>query len=324
MKAQQSTGVKTEKNTKPSSVPPVPVVLFVYARPEHARRTLTCLRENRIPLLYVFSDGPRDAAAKAKVNEVRTLVRGIDWCEVAITERVENLGLGRSILIGVGEVLRKHEAVIVYEDDLVCVPGTYRYMCAAMERYREDSKVMSVTAWTHPRVTPADVGEMPYFDGRAECWVWGTWARAWAGMDIDSRQLLVRCKQKRIDIYKYGADLVALAGLEKSRNLWAVRFLYQHIIKGGLCVRPPWSMVEHIGFDDSATNSPDESWANPPLRSVPPTPAVWPRPVEHPDVKGIWQRECGSRPTIWFLAEERVRSIMRMIREMLRKYGRGG
>jgi GT2 family glycosyltransferase len=62
--------------------PPIPVVLFAYARPDHLRRTLGCLRENQVPLIYVFSDGPRTLDKAPLVAQVREILRGIDWCEI--------------------------------------------------------------------------------------------------------------------------------------------------------------------------------------------------------------------------------------------------
>ena len=161
----------------------VPIVLFAYARPEHLCRTLESLRADQVPLIYAFSDGPRGPDKGPLVAQVREILRAIDWCEVRLVERAENLGLGRSILAGATEVFDRHEQAIVFEDDLICVPGTYRYLSAAMAAYRENPRVMSVTGWTHPRVIPTDITGQPYFDGRAESLVWGTWSRVWRGMD---------------------------------------------------------------------------------------------------------------------------------------------
>lgn len=278
---------------------PIPIILFAYNRPDHLRSTLDCLRVNRVPLIYTFSDGPRTPDAKPAVAQVRDMLRAIDWCELVPCERETNLGLGRSILAGVTEVLGKHEAAIIFEDDLICVPGTYKYLCAALEQYQDDDRVMSVTGWTHPLVTPGDVTDLPYFDGRAECWVWGTWARAWQGMEIDAKTLIEQCKDQGIDIYGYGADLVNMAKAELRQNIWAVRLLYLHILKERLCLRPPWSMVEHIGFDANATNASDESWVkNPPLKPSPPIPTQWPMPAENAECARLHQKMCGSRPTI--------------------------
>jgi hypothetical protein len=277
----------------------IPIVLFAYARPDHLRQTLDCLRENQVPLIYAFSDGPRIPDKAPAVAQVRDMLRAIDWCEVVLCERETNLGLGRSILAGVTEVLGKHDAAIIFEDDLICVPGTYEYLCAALDQYRDNDRVMSVTGWTHPLVTPSDVTDLPYFDGRAECLVWGTWARAWHGMEIGAETLMKQCKDQGIDIYRYGADLVNMAKSELRQNIWAVRLLYLHILKKGLCLRPPWSMVEHIGFDANATNASNESWLkNPPLKPCPPIPRQWPEPLENAECARLHQKMCGARPTV--------------------------
>ena len=274
----------------------IPVVLFTYARPQYMKRTLACLRENRVPLIYAFSDGPKTPEVGERVNEVRQMLREIDWCEVHLVERTENLGLGKSILAGVTEVFEKHDAIIVFEDDLICVPGTYPYLCAALEHYMDNPKVMSVTGFNHPLNTPKDITDQPYFDGRTDCLVWGSWARAWNGMETPALKLMKQCEEKGISPYKYGAVLPELAQQEKSHNTWAVRFAYKHILVGGLCLRPPYSMVEHLGFDQSATNAPVNNWPAPPLGGCPPIPEVWPQPVEHPECSVIWQKVDGGTP----------------------------
>ncbi|MDW8325826.1 MAG: hypothetical protein RMK99_04605 [Anaerolineales bacterium] len=294
----------------------VPVCLFAYARPDHLRQTLACLRENEVPLLYVFSDGPRTPAQRSAVAQVRELLRSIDWCEVVLQEQPENLGLGKSILLGVSAVLRRHPATLVFEDDLICVPGTYRYLTAALRHYADDSRVMSVTGWTHPRVIPSHVTSEPYFDGRAECWVWGTWSRAWDGMEKPARMLMQECRRRGLDIYRYGADLVEMAEVEQQRNIWAVRFIYLHMLKGGLCLRPPWSLVEHIGFDALATNARSaDGWAQTALRPCPPLPAAWPEPVEAPECPSLWQRAFGSRPGA---ARRGLRRLKQLLRPLIR------
>jgi hypothetical protein len=278
----------------------IPVVLFAYARPAHLARALACLRENGVPLIHAFADGAKGAADAAAVAETRALLRAVDWCEVRLTERKENWGLGKNVLAGVTAVAAEHEAFVVWEDDLIAVPGTYAWMGAALRHYAADERVMSVSAWTHPRVTPADMGEAPYFDARAECWVWGAWSRSWRGMSEQTARAKMAAAAKRgVAADAYGADLPAMAKVEAKKNIWAVRWLYHHFQHGGLCVRPPWSMVEHIGFDAGATNATAESgWANAPLRPVPPVPVVWPDGREHPECRARWQT-AGAKPRWW-------------------------
>jgi hypothetical protein len=276
---------------------PIPVILFAYARPVHLARVLACLRENQVPLLYAYVDGAKGATDASAVAAVRALLRGIDWCEVRLTERPENLGLGRNVLAGVSEVAAKHDAFVVWEDDLVCVPGTYAWLSAGLRHYASDVRVMSVTAWTHPRVIPPHLDGQPYFDGRAECWVWGSWSRAWRGMTEESAmEKLTATTRRGIAPDGYGADLPEMARLETSRNIWAVRWLYHHLQHDGLCLRPPWSMVEHEGFDSTATNAATATaWSNPPLQSAPAIPVTWPEPRENPACRPLWQRANPGR-----------------------------
>lgn len=283
-------------NCEPIAV--IPVVLFVYARPQHLARVLACLRENGVPRLYVFADGPKGSADAAAVAETRALIRAVDWCEVCLTERTANLGLGKNVLAGVSEVATRHAAWVVWEDDLIAVPGTYAWVVAALRQFADDTRVMSVSAWTHPRVTPKDVGSRPYCDGRAECWVWGTWARAWQGMTEETAlEKMAATKKRGVAADAYGADLPVMARAEATKNTWAVRWLYHHLKHGGLGVRPPWSMVEHIGFDASATNAAAAvAWTNPPLRAAPPVPTIWPAAIEHSQMRALWQEATRLPP----------------------------
>lgn len=274
------------------SPPVIPVVLFAYARPVHLARALACLRENAVPVIYAYADGAKGAADAMAVAEVRSVLRAVDWCELHLIERSDNLGLGRNVLAGVSEVAAKHEAFIVWEDDLICVSGTYAWMCSALHHYADKVQVMSISAWTHPRITPSDVGDSPYVDGRADCWVWGAWARSWTGMTAETAmQKLQVVVERGLSADAYGADLPVQATQELGKNIWAVRWLYHHFQHGGLCLRPPWTMVEHIGFDATATNAAGATeWANPALRPVPPIPKVWPSVQEHFDCRSLWRK----------------------------------
>lgn len=274
----------------------IPVALFAYARPEQLRRVLDCLRENQVPLIHAFADGAKGPADAAAVGEVRALLRAVDWCELRLVERNLNLGLGRNVLSGVAQVVAEHDAFLVWEDDLICVPGTYAWLVSLLNRYARYPQVLSVAGWTHPTVTPAGVRNDPYFDGRAECWVWGAYARSWLGMDQPLAQKLEALRARGINLADYGWDLPAMAQECEKKNTWAVRWLCHHLEQGGLCVRPPWSLVEHIGFDQTATNAGEATeWRNPPLKCPPVLSAEVAEPREHPACRRLWRRATEGR-----------------------------
>ena len=286
----------------------IPVILFAYARPAHLARVLACLRENRVPLILAYADGAKGAADAAAVAEVRALLRTVDWCELRLVERRENLGLGRNVLTGVAEVVSTHEAFVVWEDDLICVPGTYDWMCAALRYYAGDCRVMSITGWTHPRVTPPGVQSLPYFDGRGEGWVWGTWSRCLPGMHEPALAKQNAVLSIGVPADAYGSDLPEMAAVEVRKNIWAVRWYYHHLQHGGLCIRPPWSMVNHIGVDDSATNAGGATeWSHRELRAAPPIPDIWPEPQLNPDCGPLWRK---AFPALW------KRRLIALVRKM--------
>ena len=234
---------------------PVPVVLFAYRRAATLRQALAALKRDSVPLIVAFLDGARDAIEAAHVDEVRALVRSVDWCQIRIVERQKNLGLGVSIIGGMTEVFREFESAIVIEDDIVCIPGAYAYLCDALDYYRDQERVMSIGAHTHPRVRPEDADGKAYFDGRFACWGWAAWRRSWAGMEKSAEDLLWQCRLHLRNVYRYGADLPAEALREEEKNIWAVRFCMLHILRRGLCLHPPVPLVRNIGFGDDATNT---------------------------------------------------------------------
>src|ERR1700730_8509030 len=121
-----------------------PIVLFVYNRPEHTRRTLSYLQKNLLAeesRLYIFSDGPKADDDKAKVEQVRQLIKEVTGFKaLKIINRKENLGLANSIISGVTQLVNEYGKVIVFEDDLLSSPYTLQYFNEALTRYANEEK----------------------------------------------------------------------------------------------------------------------------------------------------------------------------------------
>lgn len=291
----------------------VPVVLFAYRRADLLARTLDSLRANGVPRVYAYSDGPRDAGVEADVAAVRALLRRVDWTEIAIVERPRNVGVAASELGGISEVLAGHEEVIAVEEDLEFGPGTYEFLVAALAHYRDDPRVMGVTAWNHPRVTPPDVTTEPYFCGRMSGLMWGTWRRAWTGVAAHTAaEFAARCAEAGIDVTRYGDDLRDSVVHEEAYGMWDLRFNLHMLAERGLFLWPARSMVAHTGYEPRATNSPNAAgWEDAPV----PAPAVsrirWPEVREHPGSAALWRRAVNAppRPSLLARARRRMRGL---------------
>lgn len=246
---------------------PAPIALFVYARPEHTRRTLETLAANpeaASSRLIVFSDGPR-TGKEAEVAKVRAIVRERAWCgEVELRESPENRGLAASIISGVSALLSENDRVIVLEDDLALSPGFLSYMNAALDRYAADERVMTVAGYL-----PQLGVELPetFFMRTGTSWGWATWQRAWAHFEPDAATLAKRLRRSgQLAAFNLdgGYDYFEQLRLNAERRMktWAVMWYASIFLRGGLSLHPRQSLVENIGHDGSGTHClPDERYA---------------------------------------------------------------
>ena len=189
------------------------------------------------------------------------------------------------------QVFNSYNAAIVFEDDLICVEGTYRYFVEALNRYQNVPTVMSITAWNNTELIPSGLQGRPYFDGRTESWGWATWRRAWEGLTrTNAMTLLEQYRHVGDDICHYGEDIPGMALMESERNLWLVRWILWHLLQRGLCLRPPHTMIEHIGYSPTASNATMSEW----IQDDRPqpfhlNPTDLPSPQEHPDAARLWR-----------------------------------
>ena len=157
---------------------PAPIALFAYNRPAHLARTLAALQNNELAAasdLFVFADGAKSPAHAEGVARVRETLRDVTgFRSVTVAARAENLGLARSIISGVTELVTAHDRVIVVEDDLHTSPYFLRYLNEALEMYAADERVVSAHAYVYPIARPLPE---TFFLRGADCWGWATWRR---------------------------------------------------------------------------------------------------------------------------------------------------
>jgi hypothetical protein len=275
----------------------VPVAYFAYRRADLVTRTLAALRANGVTQIYAFADAARSPEDEADVAAVRRILHAVDWADMRVVERPVNLGVDVSEPRGISEVFAAHEEIVVCEDDIEMVPGTYQYLLAALERYRSEPRVMSISAWTHPRVTPADAGDAPHFTGRFPCWGWASWRRAWDGFPESSlRALADRCAARGIDVTRYGDDIARALEAHPDKLTWDFAFSLHVLAHDGLSLMPARTMTAHIGRDGRATHPQDlTDWVDHP--ESPPRDIRWPDVRENPGSAECWRREVNAPPS---------------------------
>lgn len=237
-----------------------PIVLFVYARPEHTARTLESLAANALASesdIVVYADGARSCADAERVRAVRDIVRRVKgFRSVSIIERETNYGLARNVIEGVTEVCSRHGRVIVLEDDIVTGRNFLAFMNAALDRYADNPRVWHISGWNYP-IEPAGLGDA-FLWRVMNCWGWATWAEPWSHFRRDPGHLIKTWSKDKIvhfnldGAYDFWAQV---QGNSKGKlNTWAV-FWYATIFENqGLCLNPARSFVRNIGHDGSGEN----------------------------------------------------------------------
>ncbi|MEO1436010.1 MAG: glycosyltransferase, partial [Bacteroidota bacterium] len=133
--------------------PHTAIALFVYNRPSHTKQVLEALTvadgAQSLPL-FIYSDGAKPGDEKA-VEAIRDLVDAFLWPGTkTIIERNSNFGLAKNITEGVSAVLDRFDQIIILEDDIVLSKGAIRYFQEALSLYRDDEKVMHISAYNWP------------------------------------------------------------------------------------------------------------------------------------------------------------------------------
>ncbi|EAY32010.1 glycosyltransferase [Microscilla marina] len=239
-----------------------PIILFVYKRPLHTLQTLVSLQHNHLSkqsLLYIFADAPKEDATEDELKaiaEVKKIIWTQQWCrEIRLIERKQNFGLVKNIVDGVTNVVQQHGKVIVLEDDIVTSPGFLTYMNQALNLYASNPVVMQVSGHLPPVILNKKNPDTFFFKKTA-CWGWGTWAHAWAKLNLDPQYLLNEINSldkvsafNIDDSYNFIEHLEA--NIEGRMNTWAIRWQASVFLEDGLCLYPKKSLTRNIGFDGS-------------------------------------------------------------------------
>lgn len=252
-----------------------PIVLFVYNRPEHTRKTIEALLKNDLAEqseLFVYCDGPRSDADSEKVLQVRDYVNRLTgFRSVRIIERDENIGLAQSIITGVTEIVNRFGRIIVLEDDIVTSRYFLRYMNDALVHYQDVDKVMHISGY----MFPIDSNGLPetFFYRSTSCWGWGTWKRSWCYFEKEPVKLLNEfSKNDREEFCLNGATdhwKQVVSNFNGRINTWAV-FWYASVFRlNGLCLHPAESLVENIGHDGSGSHCGIDQLYDVALKGVP-------------------------------------------------------
>ena len=227
------------------------VLFIIFNRPETTEKVFAAIRAYRPEKLFVAADGPRpdrpDDAAKCAA--ARALVK-CDWpCEVYTRFLDANAGCRDAVSSGVGWFFAQVDEGIILEDDCMPCPDFFRFAEAALERYRDDERVMHISGVNfQQRPTGA------YFSTIPHIWGWASWRRAWRNYDVEMRDYPANREQlKRTLPGTPYLRWVLLRMMKKTFerspyfNTWDVQWHYTLARLGALALTPGVNLVSNLG-----------------------------------------------------------------------------
>lgn len=238
-----------------------PIVLFIYKRPTHLKKTLISLGkcigfENH--QIFVFGDGPKMESENFAVQETRKVARSFLGDKAQYFFSDTNKGLANSVIGGVTRIINQYQRVIVIEDDLLFHPQFLIFMNNALDRYASEESVLSVSGYMYDTAS-LEGSKNAVLLPVISTWGWGTWSRAWSGFDGESkgaeRLWSDRALRKNFDCSNsYPFSRMLERQLAGSIDSWGIRWYWTVFKNNGLTCFPPSTLVLNNGLDSSATH----------------------------------------------------------------------
>ncbi len=249
-----------------------PIVFIIFNRADTTERVFAEIAKAMPSKLFVVADGPREErpGEAEKCAAARRIIDRVDWeCEVFKNSSDANLGCGIRPATGISWALQQVEEAIILEDD--CVPNqTFFQFCEELlERYRNDTRVMSISGFDL-LFGQNDARYSYYFQRFQGVWGWATWRRAWKYFDMGMKLwptlretpllLNILGNDRAAEYFRSRFDLT-YGGV---KDIWDYQWLFALWAQNGLCISPSKNLVSNIGFgvDATHTKSPKGVWTN--------------------------------------------------------------
>lgn len=250
-----------------------PIVLLAYNRPWHTEQVLKTLQQCELAnesTLYIYIDGLKKGASEvdnAKHNEVLAVANKAQWCsEVIIHVSEQNRGCRFGPIFGISEVLKKHDAAIILEDDIVVSPFFLRFMNESLRFYKNYQSVFSISGFNLPETRipiPEDYEYDVYVSLRQQNWGWATWANRWQQVDWNKDYIADFLNNKyQVEAFNRGGDDLSKMlkeELDGKSQAWDIQFSFAQFFYHAVSIIPCRSYTQNIGLDNSGTHTIDQS-----------------------------------------------------------------
>lgn len=251
----------------------MPILLVTWIRPDAIER-LRNLVEGCDHPVYIFQDGPPLKSSSRYKLWVETS-RSIEYFarsrqNIIFKTISRQLGCRKGVTTAIDWFFSKEEFGIVLEDDVVVSDEFIGFASKCLSFYRNEPKVAAITACNFLASTHR-LNESHLFSQYFFGWCWATWRDRWISNHPDSSALTYTIKRSRrlglvSQVYWY---FTFLHYFDSAQNhVWDYLWLSHLMSKQLLTVVPSRNLCVNVGFDETATNTFIQAFAQCPIEPI--------------------------------------------------------
>lgn len=293
---------------------PIPVVVFIFNRPDFASLQADFLRKISTRRVFVVSDGWRTNAEKTLVVQARNNLSSVEerhQVEWICSRR--NLGLELRFFTALDFVAEKVERFIVIEDDCLVSETFVEFAERVTDSYRNEARLGIVSA--HNPAPSSDRYGLRIIAGTfPRIWGWATHSSVWKNFRNarESHSIDLPPVIRRIPF----TSRIMFSALWKKREQiksWDIAFVGYLLGAGLVSICASGNLVRNVGLEGGGTNSHLFGTAENPrqskLRKIEQVPIAFPL---RPSIKSLL-REDFIRLFKWSLIAFRRPSVLKSV-----------
>ena len=240
-----------------------PIIVTVYNRVEHFKQCIESLKKFDLASeteLYISSDGPfqqKDVEAIQKIREYCSEISGFK--NIVSLFQKENMGQIRCTQEAYTKIFKAYDRLIFLEDDIVVSPDFLTFLNDALEKYKDNQRVYSVSSFSLSLFYPQLIKDETavYFTHRFNPWGFGIWHDRYANKprySIDDLKKSLTDSTFIENLNGIGSDLypVFLSAIDQNKMLVQDYLNVYHMVRNNLVTVTPYrSKAFNIGNDGS-------------------------------------------------------------------------
>lgn len=240
----------------------MPVLFIVFNRPDLTERVWARIKRFQPRTLFIAGDGPRPDKPEDRslCADVRAVCEDIDWeCDVSFLWREENVGVEQGVKEAIDWCFNFVDKLVILEDDCLPSESFFLFCHDMLNRFEGVEEVMLISGFNAAGKWKNE--HLDYFFAHTGgIWGWATWKSAWSHYkhDMPGLEEQVASKFFRRTLGKHLGRVRERQFLDVKEgrvSTWDYQWAHSRHLAGGIAVVPSVSLIQNIGFSESATHT---------------------------------------------------------------------